>query len=57
MCQSLSGAALNISNIATGNRDFTETDTCNGQVPTKGHCTITVTFTPSIIGAEAATLT
>ncbi len=57
MCQSLSGAALNISNIATGNRDFTETDTCNGQVPAKGHCTITVTFTPSIIGAETATLT
>jgi hypothetical protein len=49
--------ALNISSISTGNPDFTETDTCNGSVPAKGNCTITVTFTPSVIGAETGTLT
>jgi len=47
---------LSISSIATGSPDFTETDTCDGSVPAKGHCVITVTFTPSIIGAETGTL-
>jgi hypothetical protein len=49
--------ALTISSITTGNPDFTETNTCNGSVPAKGHCVITVTFTPSTLTAETGTLT
>jgi uncharacterized repeat protein (TIGR03803 family) len=49
--------ALSIASITTSNPDFTETDTCDGSVPAKGSCVITVTFTPSIVGAESATLT
>jgi hypothetical protein len=48
--------ALSISSITTGNADFTETNTCNGSVPAKGHCVITVTFTPSTLTAETGTL-
>jgi hypothetical protein len=48
---------LTISSIATGNLDFTERDTCDGSIPAKGSCVMTVTFTPSIIGAETGTLT
>jgi hypothetical protein len=48
---------LTIASIATGNGDFTESDTCDGSVPAKSDCVITVTFTPSIIGAETGTLT
>jgi len=50
-------SALAIASIATGNPDFTETNTCGGSVPGKGRCTISVTFEPSIIGAETGTLT
>jgi len=48
--------ALTVS-IATSNPDFAQTNTCGGSVAAAGHCTITVTFTPSIIGAETGTLT
>ena len=44
--------ALTLSRIATGNPDFTETDTCGGSVAPGGHCTISLTFTPSKVGAE-----
>lgn len=50
-------AALAISSITTGNPDYTESDTCAGSVAPKGHCTITITFTPSNIGTETGTLT
>jgi hypothetical protein len=49
-------APLSIS-IATGNPDFTETNTCAGSVPAEGRCIITVTFKPSKVGAETGTLT
>jgi hypothetical protein len=49
--------ALRISSITTGNADFKEIDTCEGSVPAGGHCVITVTFTPSSVGAETGTLT
>ena len=49
--------AFNISSITTTNPDFAQTNTCNGSLAAKGHCAITVTFTPSIIGAETGTLT
>jgi hypothetical protein len=47
---------LTISSIATGNPDFTERDTCDGSIPAKGNCVMTVTFAPSIVGAETGTL-
>jgi hypothetical protein len=37
--------------------DFAETKTCDGSVPAKGKCTISVTFTPKATGARTATLT
>ena len=49
--------ALNISSITTGNPDYTQTNTCDGSLAAHGHCTISVTFTPSIIGTETGTLT
>jgi len=36
--------------------DFSEIDTCGGGVPGRSSCTITVTFTPSLIGPESAAL-
>jgi hypothetical protein len=49
--------ALNISSITLSNADFTQTNTCGGSLPAKGSCTISVTLTPSALGAESATLT
>jgi FlaG/FlaF family flagellin (archaellin) len=52
-------SALTISSITfTGADpgDFAETDTCNGSVPAKGKCTISVTFTPQATGSRAATM-
>ncbi|HMD17376.1 MAG TPA: choice-of-anchor D domain-containing protein [Terriglobales bacterium] len=37
--------------------DFAETDSCDGSVPAKGTCTISVTFTPAATGTRTATLT
>ena len=48
---------LTISTITTGNPDFAETDTCDGGVPAKSQCTITIMFTPRLIGVETGTLT
>ncbi|HMD84812.1 MAG TPA: choice-of-anchor D domain-containing protein [Terriglobia bacterium] len=48
--------SLAITSIATGNLDFTETNTCDQSIAAKSDCTITVTFTPSIVGAETGTL-
>ncbi|MGD0695968.1 MAG: choice-of-anchor D domain-containing protein [Terriglobia bacterium] len=48
--------ALNIASITTGNPEYTQTNTCGSNVAAKGHCTISVTFTPSIIGTETGTL-
>lgn len=48
--------ALAISSVTTST-DFGQTNTCGTSVPAKGKCTISVTFTPSIIGAETGTLT
>ncbi len=36
--------------------DFGPTDTCNGSVPAKSHCTISVTFTAKATGTRTATL-
>jgi len=49
--------ALNISSIALSNPDFTQTNTCDGSLAPRTLCTVSVTFTPSILGLETATLT
>jgi len=36
--------------------DFAETNTCDGSVPAKSKCTISVTFKPTATGARTATL-
>jgi hypothetical protein len=48
--------ALAISNI-TASGDFAQTNTCGSSVPANGQCSISVTFTPTIIGADTGTLT
>jgi len=48
-------AALAVS-ISTSSGDFAQTNTCGGSVPARGKCTISVTFTPSILGLETGTL-
>ena len=53
-------AALSISNIAstgTNAADFSQTNTCGGSLAGKTSCTISVTLTPGVLGAESATLT
>ena len=47
---------LAISKISTTG-DFLETDNCGSSVPAGGSCKITVTFTPTVTGARAGTLT
>jgi hypothetical protein len=49
-------SALTISNITTSG-DFAQTNTCGSSVAANTTCTISVTFTPSIIGADSGTLT
>jgi hypothetical protein len=52
-----SAVALTITSIAvTGgnNGDFAETNTCGASVAAGGTCTISVTFTPSAVGARAS---
>jgi len=49
------GAPLGITNIqATG--DFTQTNTCGSTVNPGSSCTITVTFTPSMLGTRTGTI-
>jgi DNA-binding beta-propeller fold protein YncE len=50
--------ALPISITFTGadSGDFGQTDTCNGSVPAKSHCTISVTFMAKATGARTAAL-
>jgi Abnormal spindle-like microcephaly-assoc'd, ASPM-SPD-2-Hydin/Beta-propeller repeat len=57
----LTSSPLSISNVGISGAnvaDFTlGTSTCTGTIPVKGTCTIAMTFTPSIVGPESATLT
>jgi hypothetical protein len=48
-------SALAITITTSG--DFAQTGDCGSSVPADGKCTISVTFTPSIIGGETGTLT
>jgi hypothetical protein len=50
---------LNISGIAISGvnaHDFTESNTCGTQVLPFANCTITVTYAPTVLGAESASL-
>jgi hypothetical protein len=52
-------AALSISSVAiagTNAGDFAQTNTCGSSLAAGANCTIEVMFTPSVAGAEAATL-
>ena len=56
-----SSAAIAVSSIALGGTnlaDFSETDNCAGYtINANSSCTITLGFTPSLLGAESATIT
>ncbi len=43
-------------NVSTGSTDYPQTNTCGTSVAAGKTCTITVTFKPSIVGADDATL-
>lgn len=52
-------APLMIASITISGTDagmFSETNTCGAPVPPSGSCTITVTFTPTTVGAKAGSL-
>jgi Abnormal spindle-like microcephaly-assoc'd, ASPM-SPD-2-Hydin/Beta-propeller repeat len=57
----LTSSPLSISNVGISGAnvaDFTPgTSNCTGTIAVKGTCTIAITFTPSIVGPESATLT
>jgi hypothetical protein len=48
--------ALTISSITTSG-DFSQTNTCSGSLAANSHCTVTVTFNPSIAGSISGALT
>ncbi len=48
---------IDVSSIVSSSADFAETNDCIGAIaPQGGQCTISVTFTPSILGRDPATL-
>jgi hypothetical protein len=49
--------ALDISSITFSNPDFTDTSACGSSLAAETSCTISVTFTPSVLAAESATMT
>ena len=54
------GSALSITSIAlsgTNAIDFTQANTCGTSLAAAGTCTISMTFKPSVVGPETATLT
>ncbi len=51
--------ALTVNSISftgTNPEDFAETNSCEGSVPAKGKCTVSVTFKPTATGTRSATL-
>jgi hypothetical protein len=49
-------SALSISGITTSG-NYAQTNTCGGSVKAGGSCTISVTFTPRVVGTDAGLLT
>src|SRR6202007_1888909 len=49
-------AALSITSIAASTQ-FAQTNTCGASVAAGANCTISVTFTPTAIGAQTGTIT
>jgi Abnormal spindle-like microcephaly-assoc'd, ASPM-SPD-2-Hydin/Beta-propeller repeat len=56
----LTSSSLSISNVSITGANAADfaigSSNCTGSIPVKGTCTIQVTFTPSIVGIEGATL-
>ncbi len=50
-------ALTNINVTINGSHDYSQTNTCGTELGARRTCTITVTLTPSIVGADKATLT
>jgi phospholipase C len=50
-------ATLNITSIASNNPDFAQTNNCSSTLTVGASCTISVTFTPSVLGADAGSIT
>ena len=55
LLRNMGSSALSISSI-TASGDFSESDTCGGNVAAAGSCVITVTFTPSAQGARSGSI-
>jgi len=56
----LSGNPLTVSSVAIGGTqaaDFAQTNTCSAALPGGTDCSVSVSFTPPLIGPETATLT
>src|SRR5271157_2498637 len=49
--------ALSISSITLSNPDFSQTNNCGSSLAAHALCTISVSFTPTTVGTETATLT
>jgi hypothetical protein len=49
-------SSVTISNVSASG-DFAETDNCVGNLPAKGKCTVSVTFTPTTLGPRTGTIT
>jgi hypothetical protein len=52
-----SSASVSIAGVSFSKPEFTETDTCQGQVPASGTCTLQVSFSPDQVGSETAFVT
>ncbi len=50
------GPLTGISVSTTGSHDYSQTNTCQFPIAAGGSCTITITFTPTILGSDNATL-
>lgn len=55
LVRNMGSAALNIASISV-NGNFAETDNCGSSVSAAGSCSISVTFTPSTIGALSGSI-
>jgi hypothetical protein len=51
-----SGGPITVTDIETTNPDFHASTTCPRTIANRSHCSVDVTFTPSIIGTQTASL-
>ncbi|HEY1660625.1 MAG TPA: SBBP repeat-containing protein [Candidatus Sulfotelmatobacter sp.] len=55
LLRNMGSTALNITSIAAS-PDFTQTNNCGSSVPAAGTCTLSVTFTPRVVGADSGSV-